>query len=63
MLLAHGARDAPVDVAMSRRMPTDSRSALPSIYPDAGHARFIEDAPCFDRELAAFGVRSPGDSE
>lgn len=61
MLLTHGARDALVDVAMSRRMLAIHRSARLSIYPHAGHAPFIEDAPRFDRELTAFAVRRPGD--
>ena len=54
MLLTHGARDALVNVAMSRRMLAINRSAHLSIYPDAGHSPFIEDAVRFNRELAAF---------
>ena len=54
MLLTHGARDVLVNVAMSRRMLPINGSAHLSIYPDAGHAPFIEDAARFNRELAAF---------
>ncbi|WP_174293481.1 alpha/beta fold hydrolase [Sphingomonas bacterium] len=59
MLLSHGARDALVVVAMSRRMLAINRSARFSIYPNAGHAPFIEDASRFNREIAAFAASLP----
>ncbi|WP_375383633.1 alpha/beta fold hydrolase [uncultured Sphingomonas sp.] len=61
MLISHGARDALVDVAMSRRMLAINRSARLSIYSNAGHAPFIEDAARFNRELAAFAASPTGD--
>lgn len=56
ILLTHGARDALVLPGMSRRMlGLNSRSKL-SIYPEAGHSPFYEDAARFNRELAAFSA-------
>lgn len=56
ILLTHGARDALVLPGMSRRMlGLNPRSNL-SIYPDAGHSPFYEDAARFNRELAAFAA-------
>lgn len=56
ILLTHGARDALVRPAMSRRMlAVNSRSNL-SIYPEAGHSPFYEDAARFNRELASFST-------
>lgn len=56
ILLSHGARDALVRPGMSRRMiAVNPRSHL-SIYPEAGHSPFYEDAGRFNRELAAFTI-------
>jgi non-heme chloroperoxidase len=56
ILLSHGARDALVRPGMSRRMlAVNPRSNL-SIYPEAGHSPFYEDAARFNRELAAFST-------
>lgn len=52
-LLTHGARDALIDVAMSRRMLKINSSARLSTYPRAGHAPFTEDVLRSNRELAA----------
>lgn len=57
--LTHGGRDALVNFAMPRRMLAINRSAQLSVYPDAGHAPFIEDASRFNRELAAFATAWP----
>lgn len=56
ILLTHGARDALVLPGMSRRMlALNPRSNL-SIYPEAGHSPFYEDAARFNRELAGFST-------
>lgn len=56
IMLTHGARDALVLPGMSRRMlAVNPRSNL-SIYPEAGHSPFYEDAARFNRELAAFSA-------
>ncbi len=56
ILLTHGARDELVLPGMSRRMlAVNPRSNL-SIYPEAGHSPFYEDAARFNRELAAFST-------
>jgi pimeloyl-ACP methyl ester carboxylesterase len=54
ILLSHGARDALVRPGMSRRMLTVNPRSNLSIYPEAGHSPFYEDAARFNRELAAF---------
>lgn len=54
ILLSHGERDALVRPGMSRRMLTVNPRSNLSIYPQAGHSPFYEDAARFNRELAAF---------
>jgi pimeloyl-ACP methyl ester carboxylesterase len=54
VLIAHGAKDAAVSQAavdsLVKRLPKGQVSR----YDSAGHAPFVEDAPRFNRELAAF---------
>ncbi len=58
LLLTHGARDRLLKVAMSRHNQELHPGARLSIYPGIGHSPFYEDAPRFNRELAAFVTRS-----
>ena len=56
ILLTHGARDALVRPGMSGRMLTVNPRSNLSIYPEAGHSPFYEDAERFNRELASFSA-------
>ncbi|MGA1831275.1 alpha/beta fold hydrolase [Rhizobium wenxiniae] len=58
LLLVHGAKDRLVRQAMSERMKGLKPSAQVSIFPDAGHSPFWEDAPRFNRELAVFAGKA-----
>lgn len=57
VLMTHGEDDTVVLPAMGRRILEKCRVASASWYPGTGHIPFMEDAPRFNRELAAF-VRS-----
>ena len=57
LLLTHGERDRLLKVAMSRDNQANHPGAPLSIYPGVGHSPFYEDAPRFNRELAAFTAR------
>ena len=57
VLLTHGRDDAIVLPAMTEYAHEHCRSATISWYEGVGHMPFIEDAPRFDRELAAFVER------
>ncbi len=52
VLVTHGLHDRIVDVSMARYTASVVPNAKLSIYDNAGHAPFWEDAPRFNRELA-----------
>ena len=54
VLLSHGDADTSVLLAMAVHNASLIESADLSVYADIGHAPFCEDAPRFNRELAAF---------
>lgn len=60
ILLTHGSRDALVLPGMSQRMLTVNRGSSLSVYPQAGHSPFYEDAARFNGELAAFATLTAG---
>ena len=53
VLVTHGDLDKAVDVSMGRYTASVVPNAQLSVYPVIGHAPFWEDAPRFNRELAA----------
>jgi non-heme chloroperoxidase len=53
-LVTHGAGDRIILPAMSKFTASAAPNAKLSLYDRAGHASFFEDAPRFNRELAAF---------
>lgn len=57
VLVTHGERDAIVMATMGKWTASAVPGAELSLYPDAGHCPFAENAPRFNRELADF-VRS-----
>ena len=54
VLVTHGRRDAVVEPSMAEHVLERCPHADASWYEDVGHLPFVEDAPRFDRELAAF---------
>ncbi|MDX2222058.1 MAG: alpha/beta hydrolase [Rhodospirillaceae bacterium] len=60
VLIVHGAKDAAVQQAAVDSLVQRLPNGLASRYDAAGHTPFVEDAPRFNRELAAFveSVRS-----
>jgi pimeloyl-ACP methyl ester carboxylesterase len=54
VLVTHGARDRVILLAFGQFTAAAIPNARLSIYEDAGHSPFYEDAPRFNRELAAF---------
>jgi pimeloyl-ACP methyl ester carboxylesterase len=53
VLVTHGELDRAVDISMGRYTAATARGAQASFWPHIGHAPFWEDAPRFNRELAA----------
>lgn len=54
VLVTHGAKDAIILPNMGEWVASVVPGATLSLYPDVGHTPFMEDAPRFNRELAAF---------
>jgi non-heme chloroperoxidase len=54
VLVTHGAKDPLMLPAMGEFTAAQIKGARLSLYEDAGHAPFYEDAPRFNRELAEF---------
>lgn len=54
MLITHGAEDAIVRTAVVEQHRALVPHAEVDIMPGAGHAPFWDDAPAFNRRLAAF---------
>jgi non-heme chloroperoxidase len=54
VLVTHGDRDVLVLLAMGQMTVSQVKGAKLSVYEGVGHAPFWEDAPRFNRELAAF---------
>jgi len=54
VLITHGARDAIVLPEAARQHARAIPHAKLSLYPNVGHAPFVENAPRFNRELRAF---------
>lgn len=54
VLITHGARDAIVLPEAARQHARAIPHAKLSLYPNVGHASFVENAPRFNRELRAF---------
>jgi non-heme chloroperoxidase len=59
VLISHGERDRVVHAHVAREHATLIPTAELSMYPDAGHAVFLDDTARFDRELAGFAVGRP----
>ncbi len=57
VLVSHGRSDNVVLPAAAELIATHCKTAESSWYDDVGHAPFLEDAPRFNRELAAFARR------
>jgi pimeloyl-ACP methyl ester carboxylesterase len=57
VLVSHGTEDRVARVAMVDYTARVVPHARTSIYHDAGHMPFWEDAPRFNRELAEFVIR------
>lgn len=53
-LVTHGARDALILVGMGRYAAEQIPNAQLSVYDEAGHSPFYEDAPRYNAELLAF---------
>lgn len=54
MQLIHSRHDALIKVGMAEQMLKINKRAKLSVFEDTGHASFYDDAPRFNRELAAF---------
>lgn len=54
VLVTHGEKDQIVSPAIGRYTASVVPNATMSLYPEAGHMPFWEDAPRFNRELATF---------
>ena len=54
VLVTHGDRDVLVLLAMGQMTAANVKGAKLSVYEGVGHSPFWEDAPRFNRELAAF---------
>lgn len=60
ILVTFGEKDARVQRQMAERILTLNRHATLSLYPEAGHSPFYEDAPRFNRELASLVTAAIG---
>jgi pimeloyl-ACP methyl ester carboxylesterase len=58
VLVTHGEKDQIVSPSIGRYTASVIPHAVTSFYPEAGHMPFWEDAPRFNRELAAFVDRA-----
>jgi non-heme chloroperoxidase len=58
VLVTHGMEDRVALVAMARYTESVVANAQISLYEGVGHMPFWEDAPRFNRELAAFVTKS-----
>ena len=56
VLVTHGGKDQIILLAMAEFTSETVPDATLAIFDDAGHSPFIEDAPRFNRELAAFAT-------
>ncbi len=56
VLITHGAKDAIVLPEAARQHAKAIPHAKLSVYPNVGHAPFVENAPRFNRELRAFAA-------
>ena len=57
-LVTHGEKDQIVPLEVGQYTASVVAGAKASFYPESGHMTFWEDAPRFNRELAAFVVRA-----